>query len=123
MATNTLLQTVESPWAQSSHDGAGKKPTAAVRKMQEHDRVASLWYFKEGETPRSCEVQRYKPLYEQNEPHEVLVRDIRDCQTDFSLDVHGFELHHHPSAEHEFDNEDRVAQSYHTECTEIIKKL
>ena len=48
------------------------------------------------------------------------VHDVRGHESNFSLDVHGFEFHHHPTKE-TFEDQDKIKQEHYNEVAELLK--
>ncbi|EIW79648.1 hypothetical protein CONPUDRAFT_90987 [Coniophora puteana RWD-64-598 SS2] len=56
------------------------------------------------------------------EPHKVIIRDVRARPDATGLDKTGFEFLLYPSKEANFDNEERVKKEYYAEVEDILKK-
>ena len=56
-----------------------------------------------------------------NEPHRVLIADVRGMLAEVSLDKEGFDLVRHKSAVRDFYNEQEVRGIYYPEAEEILK--
>ena len=52
----------------------------------------------------------------------VVVSDIRDRESEFSLEHHGFEFHKHASTEKDFTSDERVKSAVYDETIELLKK-
>ena len=57
------------------------------------------------------------------EPHDVTVHDARGRESDFSLDTSGFQFVKYPSAEKEFDDEERIKAVYYPEVEALLKEV
>ena len=58
-----------------------------------------------------------------NDPHPALVHDVRGREAEFSLDKNGFQFVNYPSAEKEFDNDERIKEVYYPEVEKILKEV
>ena len=56
-----------------------------------------------------------------NEAHQVLIEDIRGCETDFSLDRHGFAAIEHSSRETDFASEESILALYYPESEALLR--
>ena len=54
---------------------------------------------------------------------EVEVADIRGRESDFNLDVQGFQVVSRMSREKTFDDDERVKEVYYAECEALIKDV
>ena len=57
------------------------------------------------------------------EPHDVTVHDARGREAEFSLDKNGFQFVKYPSAEKEFDSDERIKEVYYPEVEKILKEV
>ena len=96
-----------------------------------HDVQTTLNYYKPLGDP-SEEAYRYIYLtppvgrLEHNlgeDPHPVVVHDARGREAEFSLDKNGFQFVNYPSAEKEFDNDERIKEVYYPEVEKILKEV
>jgi hypothetical protein len=51
------------------------------------------------------------------------MNDIRSCDDKFDLDVHGFALVQHKSAESKYEDKERIASIVYKEAEELMKEL
>lgn len=51
----------------------------------------------------------------------VKITDLRSCDEEFTLDVHGFQFVPHTSVEKDFDDEGRVKRVVYQETEELLK--
>ncbi|KAH9889985.1 hypothetical protein C8Q73DRAFT_652891 [Cubamyces lactineus] len=57
-----------------------------------------------------------------DDPRPVVVHDARGRESEFTLDVHGFQFARHVSAEKEFVDEERIRTVYYKEVEELLKR-
>lgn len=55
--------------------------------------------------------------------HRHRVRDVRGHESEFSLDLHGFQFHQHPSVFTDFGHEDRIKAECYQEVEALLKAL
>lgn len=53
----------------------------------------------------------------------VVIHDARGRENEFSLDKSGFQFVKHPSAEHDFTDEERIKNVYYKEAEELLKNV
>ncbi|EPS97536.1 hypothetical protein FOMPIDRAFT_1128214 [Fomitopsis schrenkii] len=56
------------------------------------------------------------------DPHPVVVHDARGRESEFHIDINGFQYVKYPSVEKEFDNDARIEDVYYKEVEELLKK-
>ena len=57
-----------------------------------------------------------------NDPHPAVIYDARGRESEFDVDQTGFQWVKHPSAEKEFDDDERIKDVYYKEVEELLKK-
>lgn len=57
-----------------------------------------------------------------HDPKLVTITDLRSCEEDFTLDVHGFQFVPHTSVEKNFDDVQTVKSVVYQETEELLKR-
>lgn len=64
----------------------------------------------------------YQAYLRKFDTRPVTIQDIRGREDEFNLDVHGFQLKKHQSAETEFDDNERIKRIVHPEIEGLLKE-
>jgi hypothetical protein len=51
------------------------------------------------------------------------ITDIRECDEEFKLDVHGFAFVQHKSSEEKYDDKERITSVVYEEAAALLKKV
>jgi hypothetical protein len=57
-----------------------------------------------------------------DEVHPATIHDIRGYEKEFTLDKHGFQIHHYKSAEKDFTDEEKIKTEYYKEVEDLLKE-
>jgi hypothetical protein len=52
----------------------------------------------------------------------VKITDLRSCEEDFTLDIHGFQLVPHASVEKDFDDQEIIKTVVYQEIEDLLKR-
>ena len=58
-----------------------------------------------------------------HDSHVVKVQDIRGAESNFSLDIQGFQICEQPSTEKAFEDEAVIKTTVYDEAAELVKKM
>jgi hypothetical protein len=58
-----------------------------------------------------------------DEPHQVVIHDMRGAEESKTLDENGFQFMKAPAEEKEFVEEDRIKGGYYPEVEELVKRV
>ncbi|KAG7040467.1 methionine permease [Colletotrichum scovillei] len=87
---------------------------------------ATLNYHKDnedGSPPHPTYVDRPETYDRPFESHSVTISDLTGDEEEFSLDRNGFQIHHSPSTEKQFQDDDQIRSSYYAEVEELLKAV
>lgn len=89
-----------------------------------HDVHTSLNYYKEpadGSAPHPSIVGKPETYDRPSDPVDVVVRDVRGKEAEFSLDGQGFQFVKHESEEKKFVDEEKIKEQYYPEVEQLLK--
>lgn len=76
----------------------------------------------DGSPPKPSYVGRPETYFRPTDPHPVTVHDIRDSESQYSLDTTGFQVVNHESKEKDFVDDAHIKEVYYPEVEDILKK-
>ncbi|KLU91638.1 hypothetical protein MAPG_10156 [Magnaporthiopsis poae ATCC 64411] len=105
-------------------------PKQPQQQQQKRDVRATLNFYKpnaDGSPPHPTYIDRPETFDRPNEPHDVLIRDVRGATADegksHTLDGSGFQFHKHVAAEKEFVDDDKIRAGYYAETEQLLKDV
>ena len=106
----------------STHLSAGYQ----APKVKPRDVTSSLNYFKDnedGSPPAPSYVGKPETYARPSLAQQVVVRDVRGSEDQYTLDTKGFQIVKHESKEKYFVDDDQIRRVYYPETEELLKKV